>query len=465
MAIPDIDTFNEFLSSLTLDLPKDSSSYGRLEVIPGRLLSDSEEMGATEPVWLWYRRSSVLTPDNVVLRLCKELRAQDHSGAPEIAHILLALLCLMPQIDNSPVGCLNKILSFIGMTDCSRFLISPFPPHPDSVPFKLGNFTVGALNRQRLVYRCKKADCDFFERYPNQFMHREAIESIPVTVRVLDFGSLRKISNFLEHPFGPDLCDYYFETLSSLQRDAFLQEFLESQEVLVAAGAPSMHIDFLQAWRGCFFICIFQGIQPSGKGYFCPLGHFPIIDFAQADRRIPEKVAELEKAFNFTGLSTNEIHSTLRTYCRFVTKARNHKINNRREEAFLHYVIALDLLLGGKESSTQNVARRTAIMVSNVLGKQFQDIYETVKELYNRRSRYVHEGISVSEKDIEVIEPIIDQVLWCLLRLQAMPVSRHSGFIEGWLKTLDYLAAAVEAGKTPDDQEFVATGIEPKSSV
>lgn len=459
MAIPDIDTFNEFLSSLTLELPKDSANYGRLEVIPGRLLSDSEEMGATEPVWLWYRRSSILTPDNVVLRLCKELRAQDHFGAPELARILLALLCLMPRIGNSPVGCLNKILSFIGRADCSRFLIAPFPPHPDSVTFKLGNFTVGALNRQRLVYRCKKVDCDFFERYPNQFMYRFAIESIPVAVRVLDFGSLRKISNFLEHPFGSDLVDYYFESLSSLLRDDFRQEFLESQEVLVAAGAPLLQIDYWQAWRGSFFICVFQGIQPSGKGYFCPLGQYTLVNFAQADRRIPEKVAELEKAFNFSGLAANEIHGTLRTYCRFVTKAKNHKSNDRREEAFLHYVIALDLLFGGKESSTQNVARRTAIIVSNAVGKQFREICETVKELYNRRSRYVHEGISVSEKDIEVIEPIIDQVLWCLLRLQAMPISRHSGFIEDWLKALDYLAAAIEAGKTPDDQEFVTNGI------
>ena len=76
----------------------------------------------------------------------------------------------------------------IGPADSSQFWIFPYPPYPGMNTFRLGRFTIGSLNRERLVYRCNKMGCNYFDRYPNQFFNRFAIEGAPVSVQVFDWS-------------------------------------------------------------------------------------------------------------------------------------------------------------------------------------------------------------------------------------------------------------------------------------
>ena len=125
-----------------------------------------------------------------------------------------------------------------------------------------------------------------------------------------------------------------------------------------------MRVDDARSWAGGAFIAIYQAIGQSKTGYFCPLGQSMTIDYASADRRIPEKHAELKREYNFSELSEGDICSSIRSYAKFVTKAVTYRNESRFDEAFLHYVIAIDLLFGEKESSTQAVARRVAAISS-----------------------------------------------------------------------------------------------------
>ena len=87
---------------------------------------------------------------------------------------------------------------------------------------------------------------------------------------------------------------------------------------------------------------------------------------------------------------------------------------------------------------------------------------EQVRALYNYRSRYVHEGIGILPVEIDKIEPIINCVLLCLFKLQANPDNRHAGAFERWLKSLDFIAAAMDAGKAVEAVDLLGCAIDQK---
>lgn len=459
MPIPDIDVFNEILGSMTLRSPNPAVDYDYFEAVPPRVLGEESNVHMANPVRIWHKKDTRLKLNRLVDRINEELKSRGHFFKDEMVLSILGLFCLTQSQDTAPVSRLNNILDLSGRAKVSQYLIAPFSPHPDTHSFGFDGFTVGPLNRKRLVYWCKKVNCDFFERYPNKFLHRFAIERSPIGVCLLDWTELTRKFKIARSEIFLMLSDYYFELYSMHLRALFYADFREAQEVLVAAGAPFIDLEQPQAWNGGSFVSVFTNIGKHRAGYFCPLETNVSIDFAQADKRFPAKAEELRKIFSFDGLKNWEIHKTLQTYCRFVVKAKIHETHGREDEAFLHYVVALDLLFGEKDSSTQKVSKRASIVVSRRFGKPFVNIMEQMIDIYGKRCRYVHAGEPVGDGAIEEVRPIVDEVLACLLRLQANPLSQRQGFAEEWLRTLDFFIAAVEADRSIPDQELIAAGI------
>jgi hypothetical protein len=273
---------------------------------------------------------------------------------------------------------------------------------------------------------------------PDQFSNRFAIEGAPVSVQVFDWSYFRHKFKISAGTLAGELVDHYFECLNRDLQDSFRREFQVAQQILVAAGAPHFNLDLPGMVMASSFVCIYQKIARERAGYFCPIDQAPSVDYANIDHRIPAKEEELRRKFSFTGLTNSEIYQTLGTYCRFVVKAKTYEDENRLDEAFLHYVIALDLLFGGKDESTQAVSRRTAMIVSRVLEESFQAMVKRMKTIYEKRSKYVHAGVSVSNQDMKLVQPVINEVLFCLLRLQAIPDNKAQGFVNAWLKTDTY---------------------------
>lgn len=461
LAIPDIEPFQQFLSGLTFEPGEQQEDYGRIEVAAARTQSDLRTLTLTDPISLWYPKKSTLSPEAAVSRIGKELASCGHLAHPDIARVVLAFSCATTTA-YPDVNHLNRVLSAVVDAQSSQFMIAWFPPHPDMKAFDMGRFRIGLLRRENLVYRCQRVDCDYFERYPRQFSNNLAIEGDAIPLKVVD------LPEFSPQPRLRDLVrvlsDTYFEVLSSHLRRLFFEELWSAQEFLIAAGAPYMNFDQPFFWQSGAFIAVFQNIGPAKWGYFCPFGLGGGIDFAKVDVRVPEKARQLREIYQFHGFTTSEVHITLRSFGRFLAKARVHEAEGRRDEAFLHYMIALDLLFSERDSSTQSIARRTAMVVCRPLAEELDRSISRVKELYERRSRYVHQGESVTEQDLQSIKPLADEVLACLLRLQGRSENHVVGFVGHWIKKLDYLLAAEAAGRPWEIKELEECGIAPDPS-
>ncbi len=183
------------------------------------------------------------------------------------------------------------------------------------------------------------------------------------------------------------------------------------------------------------------------------------IDLAGTNRRIPEAEERLRKEYNFVDFRNSEIHQTIKTFSRFISKAKRHFLENRPNEAFLHYVIALDLVLGEKDASNKSIMERTAVLVYKALKNSYEDQKGIIRKIYDIRSRYVHKGEQAEMKYIKDVEQICYQILLCLLRLQKVNDNHCSGFMNKWLKDIDYISKGIEANKNISDKVIKDVGI------
>jgi hypothetical protein len=124
----------------------------------------------------------------------------------------------------------------------------------------------------------------------------------------------------------------------------------------------------------------------------------------------------LREELGYSGLEgKTSFEQALKSFCRMLQRANRHEENRQLDEAYLHFMIALDLVFGLDGKSTESVSRRTAALVYRQRGLASKEQFVRLQKLYKRRSDYVHRGESVSKKELVELDEICQQTLWCLL--------------------------------------------------
>lgn len=185
------------------------------------------------------------------------------------------------------------------------------------------------------------------------------------------------------------------------------------------------------------------------------------MDFAAADRRVPATISYLKESFGFKGYGATDLDHAIQLFATYMSRGKLHALEKRYSEAFLHHVIALELIFAARHSIDDSVSRRVAVLVHQKLKSPPQTTAKLITALYDRRSRYVHQGEDVGEESVGEVELICREVLACLMRLrQRNSNSSTSDFLSEWLKMLDFFWSAFQAGQPIDRQELTSFGIE-----
>jgi hypothetical protein len=141
MPLPATQEFEGLLSSLTIREPADHSGWDSIELVAPRVQVEGNRQRLTEPTIAWARRTGNLTLNALVQRLMKELSQRGHRSSEGLAGIMLAISTHLLRSE-SAVQTLNGMLDKFVPVDCTRYFIAPYPPLPNSVPFKIGRFRV-----------------------------------------------------------------------------------------------------------------------------------------------------------------------------------------------------------------------------------------------------------------------------------------------------------------------------------
>jgi hypothetical protein len=463
VAIPDLPGFERLLSTLSATPPLDLQGYtselvgdGGFAVDRGRRVPQAEQR-------LWLTPSEEISFEAVLKRVQNELRNKGHVAGRTTALALLHNYALLPRPAGTAVALLNEIIATVVDCDITQVFVLPVPPPPD-FHFRVGQFEIGPLNAQRLADRCRRASSDYFERYGDDLNGGLAVERDYFRAKVIDWKryvpALRAGASTptTGKPGDRPIVENYFQSVAAELYADFWDQLHEDQLLTLAVGSTFFDGSRLRLLPFTSNITIILNAGPRRWGYVAPNSSTPSIDLASTNKHIPEAVSTLAR-FGITATEQNELYASLTSFGRFVGRARQHWWDGRQEEGFLHFIIALDLLLGEKDSATDAVAGRTAVLVHGSQGKSFDEQFKLMSRLYDKRSRYVHQGRPVEKQDVELADAICKEVVCCLLRMHRKGRGGETGIIVRWHKDLDYLRSAIEAGRSPSEHEFTFNGI------
>jgi hypothetical protein len=453
MGLPQTPDFADLLRSVSL---KRQPEWPSTEVFPEEVATDGQRIVARDPaITLWHSPGQI-SWQALVKRVQEELRNRKHKASVLLAQAIIAVYCLHPKKEEAPVESFNWMLDRILDAQLIQFFILVTEPPRTLARFSFGSFTLGALNSDRLASRSRRAGSDYHDRYGRSHLGKFTIERGTIPARIVDWHSMRTL--FVQHKDDSGVWDRalhgYFSALSQEYFEDFWSDFVESQALSIALGAPYLAPQVFKLIPQSSSISIFIA---EGWGHVAP--HFAptvLIDLVSADKRFKQIETELESVYHFAGFTDTDQHQTIKSYASFIGKGKQHLVAGNLGEGYLHHIIALDLVFGSEESISKTVTERVAMIVHKPLELTFDAALRLMIQAYSARSKYVHEGRSVSPTMISEVERITREVTLCLLRLQH---SSRELAVHGWLANLDYFVKALQAGKVLQPEELRANGI------
>jgi hypothetical protein len=475
MTIPDVPELREVLSGMRLspDQPTAQDAAVQLPFLPAR---DETGYINERQLWLHYLAETKIPFKRLIDRINKELHISQHPRHNDFALFALALAILIPSYKGNIISRLNKVLGLVCEADVSLYHILS-AEFPEQYRFDIPPFNIGPLRVEKLRYNSKKAGSDYYSRYRDRLANSWAVEREPRKTKVFDIPHIREeilgasINVLTRQQWEFQACnsivDGYFSLQNSVLFEQFLTELVSAQSILLALGAPFFDSRSLYMLSGIIRthrVAIFRNLGARKEGFVAPGGMGPLfIDVAGIHERVPRVLRELRESYGFERFDDSPLHRSMKLFADFVARARRHEIDHHPNEALLHYVIALELIFGERQTIQKSVSERVGLITFRENRRSFEQQRDWIDKIYNMRSRYVHDGIEVTdEEQIDQLRRLCEQTFRCLLRLQAAHPHRllkGENVLAAWLRELDYLVAGFGAGKQPAETQLAETFI------
>jgi hypothetical protein len=319
-----------------------------------------------DALWLHYSTDTKISFHRLLDEISRQLGDARHPKSEEFALLVLALARLMPEHRGSAAKRLNIVLASVCDSDVSLFFII-YPGLPDFYQFEIPPFRLGRLRSETLKNRSDRAGSDYYGRYRDHFRNTWAIEREPKSARVLDVMSFRHL--IFDVPLagpGPETWKYeawdaltrgYFSVQNQVLFEQFWMELITAQDALLALGANYFDP---QAVRASIFqnqqVAVFLNLGASRTGHVAPAGiGFINIELANMHDQVPRLLNQLKAEYGFRQFDDSPLHSSIKLFASFVARARRHQLSGRAEEALLHFIIALELMFGVRETIQKSV--------------------------------------------------------------------------------------------------------------
>ncbi|PQJ12303.1 hypothetical protein CJD36_000665 [Flavipsychrobacter stenotrophus] len=449
-----------FLQSLRRIDPGNNEYNALVVDIERSFLTSDGVHGQIEPKLIWYKEIDNFSIDTFRNVIKKTFGGVNHKYSDDLADSFLLLYTYFRN-DSEVIPVVEEIFSSIQTISLSQYYLLPANITDGFKGFQFGDFTFGELDEKKFEYRCKRATSDYFDRYQNKLKNRICIDRAFHNVNIIAWHSLADKYSMHDAGFSAALL-IYFEKLSEIMFQDFWISFTEQQSLQIAFGIPYIDVERFSRLVNAEKVSIYSKISAFNRmvGYVVPTlqASFNVSVPYLLNDKIQEVNLALKNEFGFIDFADSEFHKTIQSFTRFNAKAYIHFYDNRINEAFLHFVIALDLLLGDKGESTQTVSNRTAILTYLTFNVSFQDQKKTIQKIYDARSKYVHNGEDVNILLLKSLMEVCRIILDILFYMQSQPDNEKAIFHK-WIKKLDYVVASYDAGIIISNDELKEIGI------
>lgn len=460
---PVIDPFEKFLGSLTRFAPQDQSFESLLIAEKRIAVTHQNERYSISEQKIWYKKFGKFDIKSARGIIKRALDEKKHPVSNEIIDSILLLFTYNPSRKNGNIEALEEIIGMIQKVSLSQYFIvskGKFVEGFEDIEF--GSFRIGKLDKKKFAYRCKRATSNYFKLYKERLENAFVIERDFFDVNVIAWQNLLYKYNFANKKFYDHLL-VYFENLSRLLFEDFWEKFVEEQFLQIAFGIDYIEDKIFRKSLDSEVVSIYSNIKAFNRkvGYVVPENFaFVTLDFNFNFNRDIKKIhRRLSVEYSFKKFTESEIHKTIQSFIKFNSKAYIHFYEGKIDEAFLHFVISLDLIFGVKGESVQSVSKRVAVLTYKSFNVSFIDQKRTLQKIYDTRSKYVHEGKHVDVKQLDLLKKICRFILEILFKVQSQPGYQEKESFYKWLKDLDFVISSLEAGRTIPEKELNEIGI------
>ena len=459
MSLPEIETIEHFLSSVSLTKEKPNESY--LEFCAPRVLPDGSK---SSTIYLCYSEDE-MTLESFVKRIQDVLKCKNSPSDRNIAIAVLGIIAESRNHSSSSITHANNVLDqFVdAKLHIHEIMGSGVLDNPD-FEGKVNNVQIktfkNSKNHEKILWWADRCNVSFPSEFLKIFSGKVSLNYVE-EVRLLDFVTTIGKSLFSKWKDYTELFldEYYNKVLLNVRQDAF-SKFNDEISLLEATGFGTIDLKYISESVGTSNLGLFCWKQGSETiGWSLCQCTYRTINLPPADKFVNLRKL-LNQEFTFKALNFDiPLDNSIDKYCKILQRAERHKTEERWDEEFLFRVIALDLLYSDK-GNCEDICTRSSCVTHKQLNLDFEDLKKKLKKLYDMRSRFVHSGTFPNSKDSKLLRDVTIESLWCLL-----DVSGKNKFeeIKHWLSEIDLIYHTINTGKVPSEQSFENLGVSQKS--
>jgi hypothetical protein len=398
--------------------------------------------------------------DSVLRIIERELTAAGCTTSREVAIAILGLLAAISSDDSSASQKLNDLLARVVEGTLHVNIVLP-SPCDSGYAVTIGDCHLRPFDPDQLLYWAKKGGsgypCDV-----SALRGLTAISPEPIAIAFIDLEQIGSsvVAHFVRNS-GVDpqvACDAYFHALFESQLAALPGRVRRATLVLEAGGLIYVDMESLigSALSRRLGLFRWKNVEQLRRTWAVMNTQAKwTINLPPSDRLVASH-QWLETQLGYAGVhGDTPLTSTLEMFCTLMQRGRQHQYAGARDEASLYFVIALELIFGEKGRSTDSVAERVSVLTHLSHKKSFTEQCSRIRNLYDARSKYVHEGKQITSADAEDIERVATEVLWSFLSVVADGTHTTA---EQWLQQIDYVQAATVAGRHISESDLQGIG-------
>ncbi len=475
----------DLLRSLTATMPTDVERFTSFLAYDS-FAYEKHSVKERDDIYVWYDSQYVgqfsTLQEQVIAPQLKE--AGHPASAKFIAAVILTYVVMRRRLD--AVDDLQGLLKSFTAADVSQFFIMPCPSFVDIYPRKdakreteiIGPFQIGPFRHgpfagkvlDQVKYRLTRAGLARMIPDIEKRTARFSISREPRSIKVLDFDALG-IAGRSE--VEVTLSNNYFDDLSFACFDEFWSEHLESQIHHVAAGADILDRSTLESIQGGTWLSIFLGFTCQDRGgtasFLWEESHLvgkvtlKLLHYAEHSEKHNRLIStEIRQPL---GEGPYRLVQSVQNLARAMTYSRELALRDYADEEFLLLIEGMESLVGEKGNLQNSVARRIGAILALAENAPFDRMNKEIKDLYNERSKFVHENVRIDRESLPRTEQKCRIVYFAAFRSQAATLNAHpDNWKNRWLALLDYLASSFLAGVPLDHNAVTQSGANPVDS-
>ncbi|MFC1871023.1 hypothetical protein ACFLYF_01280 [Chloroflexota bacterium] len=411
-------------------------------------------------VHLYQRSETQVTIVGFRQKLLQWLREANHVANEAVVDAILGCVIGAASSGSERAAFLENALAQFRKAEVSHFFV--LPNKAIAKPMDFDGYCLGEINLPVLASRCRRAGSDFAQLYGEKLSGRFALQTPDFKHVVIDFLKLGYDSKLTRYnsPWR-DLLLHYFEQISR-QHFEFMWGHLNRTQVLCAPfNANCLDVENMRSEMGRFAqrITIYLEFSRAPSGYVVPEGGGLILNQPGPDSESFKRFLAHRQTYRLFQVGDSELGRIIHSCAGFCQQAIRFLESGRYDDAALYATICLEHLFSEQQSTAEAVCTRTAALTHLRVANSYSEAQRELRKLYDTRSRFVHSGESVTPTRAECLVAYATETLRSLLVLHLKSENRSQGFLEKWVKNLDFIAAGFEASSSFEGSFLADNGV------